>query len=360
MSCVALEGVGGAGADRPLDAGQRVGLAAALGRVGGEAEVDHDLGRAAVGDEVDAGAAVELVVAGAAVEQVAAVAAVERVVAAQALEVVVAGQAGEGVGGGGAGEHVVVGRGRGRERLVDLDRADVGQAAGGQRAGRVAELAGGAGGQRVGAAQRRVGRGCSRSGTMPLALSWPPPVSGSIAAKMALAAMFSRSPGMLPSDVAAEDVVAVAQRNGAEDIRAIRWQATVNVYRSVASHDRVGDMQLATARKANSGASYCISTNCVAGDYAISNNQYTTKTIDPSASSKIARAVILNVVRYRAASRSTSKSKWPQCQLRRTARCYGKWLTLLSLSLCWICVCRRLKHNPLVVLYYHRSGCPPQ
>ena len=88
----------------------------------------------AIGDEVDAGAAVELVVAGPAVEHVAAVAAVQRVVAAQALEVVVAGQAGEVVGGAAAGEHVVVGGGAGRERLVDLDRADVGQAAGRQRA----------------------------------------------------------------------------------------------------------------------------------------------------------------------------------------------------------------------------------
>ena len=34
---------------------------------------------------------------------------------------------------------------------------------------------------------------------MPLAASWPPPVAGSMLAKMALAAMFSRSPGMLPA-----------------------------------------------------------------------------------------------------------------------------------------------------------------
>ena len=80
-------------------------------------------------------------VAGAAVEHVAAVAAVERVVAAQALEQIVAGEAGEVVGGGGAGDHVVVDGGAGRERLVDLGRADVGQAAGGQRARRAAELA---------------------------------------------------------------------------------------------------------------------------------------------------------------------------------------------------------------------------
>ena len=37
------------------------------------------------------------------------------------------------------------------------------------------------------------------NGTMPLGLSTPPPVSGSIAAKMALAAMFSASPGLLPA-----------------------------------------------------------------------------------------------------------------------------------------------------------------
>ena len=38
-----------------------------------------------------------------------------------------------------------------------------------------------------------------RSGTTPLALSRPPPVAGSIAAKMAQAAMFSRSPaGLAP------------------------------------------------------------------------------------------------------------------------------------------------------------------
>ena len=41
---VALERVGGAGAERPLDADQRVGLAAALGGVGGAAEVDDDRG----------------------------------------------------------------------------------------------------------------------------------------------------------------------------------------------------------------------------------------------------------------------------------------------------------------------------
>ena len=47
VEAVALERVAGGGADRPLDPGERVGLAAALGRVGGEAEVDRDLGRAA-------------------------------------------------------------------------------------------------------------------------------------------------------------------------------------------------------------------------------------------------------------------------------------------------------------------------
>ena len=136
--------------------GQGVGLAATLGCVGGEAEVDHDLGRSGIGDQIDATVAVELVVAGAAVEQVGAVAAVERVVAAQALEIVVAQVSVEGVGGTVARDHVVPGRGGGRERLVDLDRADVGQAAGGRGPRSRAELAGGAGRQRVGTAERRV------------------------------------------------------------------------------------------------------------------------------------------------------------------------------------------------------------
>ena len=109
-----------------------------------------------------------------------------------------AGQAGDGVGGGGAGEHVVVGRGRGRERMAGLDRAEVGQAAGGLRPG-MARAGRWAGRQRVGAAQRRVGRRCSRSGTMPSALSWPPPVAGSMAAKMGWRRCSRRSPEMLPA-----------------------------------------------------------------------------------------------------------------------------------------------------------------
>jgi len=94
---------------------------------------------------------VELVVARPAVEQIAAVA--QRVLAAGALDVRT-GEAGDGVGGSGAGEHVVVGRGRGRQRLVDLDRAEVGQAAGRQGAPGGAELAGGGGSQRICAGQR--------------------------------------------------------------------------------------------------------------------------------------------------------------------------------------------------------------
>ena len=119
------------------------------------ARSNDDLGGAAEEHQVDPAAAVELVVGGAAVEQVGAVAPVERVLAAQALEEVVAQIAVERVGGGGAGEHVVAGRGRGRERVRDLDRADVGQAAGGLRAGAGAVLAGGTGGKRVGAARAR-------------------------------------------------------------------------------------------------------------------------------------------------------------------------------------------------------------
>ena len=59
---IALERVGLGRADRALDAGQRVGLAAALGGAGGAAEVD-DHGRRAAGEgrEVDAAAAVERV-----------------------------------------------------------------------------------------------------------------------------------------------------------------------------------------------------------------------------------------------------------------------------------------------------------
>ena len=73
-----------------------------------------------------------------------------------------------------------------------------------------------------------------RSGTTPLALSRPPPVSGSIAAKMALAAMFSRSPGRVGADVAAEDVVAVAEGDGTVDVGAVPDS------RCVAGHDAVG------------------------------------------------------------------------------------------------------------------------
>ena len=58
FSASPLKRVGAVGAERPLDADQRVGLAAALGRVGGAAEVDHDRGGAGIGDEVEAGAAV--------------------------------------------------------------------------------------------------------------------------------------------------------------------------------------------------------------------------------------------------------------------------------------------------------------
>ena len=50
----------------------------------------------------------------------------------------------------------LLGEARGRERLVALGGADVGQAAGGQRPGG-ADLVGRQGGQRVAAAQRRVG-----------------------------------------------------------------------------------------------------------------------------------------------------------------------------------------------------------
>ena len=153
---VALERVVAARAQRPLDADQRVRLAAALGRVVGAAEIDHDRGSAGVGDQIDAGAALERVVAGAAVEQVGAVAAVQRVVAAQALEVVVAGEAGQVVRGVRATPHVVVGGGAGRERLVQLDGAKVGQAASRLRPGGTA-LVEGACSYRVAGAQGGVG-----------------------------------------------------------------------------------------------------------------------------------------------------------------------------------------------------------
>ena len=78
------------------------------------------------------------------------------------------------------------------------------------------------------------------SGTTPLALSWPPPVSGSIVAKMALAAMFSRSPGGVGADVAAEDVVAVAEGDGPGDVGAADCQPSCRV----AGHDAVGDIKL--------------------------------------------------------------------------------------------------------------------
>ena len=50
-----------------------------------------------------------------------------------------------------------------------------------------------------------------RSGTMPLAASWPPPVAGSMAAKMALAGDVFPVAGDVAGDVAAEDIVAVAR-----------------------------------------------------------------------------------------------------------------------------------------------------
>ena len=115
---VALEGVGGAGADRPLDADQLVGLAAALGRVVGEAEVDHHRRAAAEQREVGAGAAIERVVGRPAVEEIAARPAAQIVLAAEALEIVVAAQPGERVVAGIAGEHVVVGGAR-RRRAPD-------------------------------------------------------------------------------------------------------------------------------------------------------------------------------------------------------------------------------------------------
>ena len=78
-----LEGIGGAGADGALDAGQRVGLGAALGRSGDE--VDGDRGAAADADEVDAVAAIERVVARSTLQQVAAGLAAQDIVAAEAL-----------------------------------------------------------------------------------------------------------------------------------------------------------------------------------------------------------------------------------------------------------------------------------
>ena len=233
-----MKRVGLVRADRPLDRGQRVGLAAALGggRVGGE--VDHDRGGAGEGRDVDAVAAVELVVAGAAVEHVAAVVAVQRVVAAQALEVVVAGEAGEVVGGVAAGDDVVVGGGAGRERLVDLDRADVGQAAGGQRALGGAELAEAAGGDRVGGGEGGVGDGVlQRHDALgaELAAAGGGVDRGEQAGRRHVFAVA----GDRALNVAAEDVVAVAYGDRAGYVRVSRGR--VARYGAVPGDDAVGD-----------------------------------------------------------------------------------------------------------------------
>ena len=54
-------------------------------------------------------------------------------------------------------QHVVVGGSTSRKRLVDFDRADVGQAVGRLRAGAGAELANPAGGQWISGGERRIG-----------------------------------------------------------------------------------------------------------------------------------------------------------------------------------------------------------
>ena len=93
---VADEPVGLGRADRTLDAGEQVGLAAALGGIRGAAQIDDDPRPAeGEGGEIHPGAAVQLVVARPAVEQVAAAVGVQGVGAAQPPQQVVALECGD-------------------------------------------------------------------------------------------------------------------------------------------------------------------------------------------------------------------------------------------------------------------------
>ena len=98
-------------------------------------QIDHDRGAAAEAGEIDAVAAVEQVVAGPAVEHVAAVLAVQRVVAAQAWIRSLPPRPERLLAASVPVSTSLLGGGVGGERLVALGRADVGQAAGRQRAG---------------------------------------------------------------------------------------------------------------------------------------------------------------------------------------------------------------------------------
>ena len=236
--------------------------AAPRGGVAIAAQVDrHRAAAGAVEHKVDAGTAVELVAACATIEQIAAGVAVERVVAAQATHQIVARQGGDGVGAGGAGEHVVVVRGRMRGREGAFGRTDVGQARGGQRPDG-AELVPGQGRQRVAAAERRVGHvvaqhhhavrpeqaaaGVGVEGGEDGAGGDVLPVAGDVAA-----------------DVAAEDVVAVARRDGAVDVGVDKGTSGC-----VAGHDAVGQFHVACY-----GASYGAITAVISCDGAVADGE---------------------------------------------------------------------------------------
>ena len=125
-----------------------------------------------------------------------------------------------------------MGEGDGRERLVALGGADVGQAAGRQRPGG-AELVGRQGGQWVAAAQRRVGDAVAQgddAGGVELPAAGVGIEAGEQQARRhALQIAQDR-----PVDVAAEDVVAVAGGNDCVDI-------VIHAGGGIAGNDAVGD-----------------------------------------------------------------------------------------------------------------------
>ena len=75
---------------------------------------------------------------------------------------------------------------------------------------------------------------------MPLAASWPPPVAGSMAAKMALAGDVLAVARDVAGDVAAEDIVAVAGDNRARDVGVA---GGAGADKGVAGNDAVRDLE---------------------------------------------------------------------------------------------------------------------
>ena len=132
------------------------------------------------------------------------------------------------------------GVGAGRERLVDLDRADVGQAAGGERARAGAELAGGTGDQGIGAGERRIGdviaQGDDAVGVEQAAASRGVDRGEDGGSRLVLAVA-----GDAAGHVAAEHIVTVAEGDGgADEVRAVGAAASPD---GVAGDDAVGDFQ---------------------------------------------------------------------------------------------------------------------